>query len=116
LKKSSRAASGFVFHGFGFSGSSKLKLKMSGSWALASCLHSVFWLRAVVYLWSAAILVVNINKLQMFKVIVVGNSNVGKTSIVNRFIGDKFDPNYKATVAADFSTKILEIKGNEIRL
>lgn len=52
----------------------------------------------------------------MFKVIVVGNSNVGKTSIVNRFIGDRFDPNYKATVAADFQTKILDMKGNEIRL
>ena len=52
----------------------------------------------------------------MFKVIVVGNSNVGKTSIVNRFVGDRFDPNYKATVAADFQTKILEIRGNEIRL
>ena len=52
----------------------------------------------------------------MFKVIVVGSSNVGKTSIVNRFVGDRFDPNYKATVAADFQTKILEIRGNEIRL
>jgi Ras-related protein Rab-7A len=52
----------------------------------------------------------------MFKVIVIGNSNVGKTSIVNRFVGDRFDPNYKATIAADFQTKILQIKGNEIRL
>ncbi len=52
----------------------------------------------------------------MFKVIVIGNSSVGKTSIVNRFVGDRFDPNYKATIAADFQTKILNIKGNEIRL
>jgi small GTP-binding protein len=52
----------------------------------------------------------------MFKVIVIGNSSVGKTSLVNRFVGDRFDPNYKATIAADFQTKILNIKGNEIRL
>lgn len=52
----------------------------------------------------------------MFKVIVIGNSSVGKTSIVNRFVGDRFDSNYKATVTADFQTKILDIRGNEIRL
>lgn len=52
----------------------------------------------------------------MFKVIVIGNSAVGKTSIVNRFVGDRFDHNYRATIAADFQTKILHIKGNEIRL
>ena len=54
--------------------------------------------------------------IKMFKVIVIGNSSVGKTSIVNRFVGDRFDPNYKATISADFQTKILEIRGNEIRL
>lgn len=52
----------------------------------------------------------------MFKVIVIGNSSVGKTSMVNRFVSDRFDPNYKATIAADFQTKIMNIKGNEIRL
>lgn len=52
----------------------------------------------------------------MFKVIIIGNSSVGKTSIVNRFVGDRYDPNYKATIAADFQTKILNIKNNEIRL
>ena len=53
---------------------------------------------------------------KMFKIIVIGNSAVGKTSIVNRFVGDRFDQNYKATIAADFQVKILNIQGNEIRL
>lgn len=47
----------------------------------------------------------------MFKIIVIGNSAVGKTSIVNRFVGDRFDTNYRATIAADFSVKVLEIAG-----
>lgn len=52
----------------------------------------------------------------MIKILVIGNSFSGKTSMVNRFISNKFDPNYKATVACDFSLKILKIEGNEIRL
>ena len=46
---------------------------------------------------------------KMFKIIVIGNSAVGKTSIVNRFVGDRFDHNYRATIAADFQVKILNI-------
>ena len=52
----------------------------------------------------------------MFKIIIIGNSAVGKTSIVNRFVGDRFDSHYKATIAADFQVKLLNIQGNEIRL
>lgn len=52
----------------------------------------------------------------MFKIIVIGNSAVGKTSIVNRFCGNKFDESYKATIAADFQVKLLNLQGNEIRL
>jgi small GTP-binding protein len=52
----------------------------------------------------------------MIKILVIGNSYAGKTSIVNRFVQNKFDSNYKATVACDFSMKVLNIENNEIRL
>ena len=52
----------------------------------------------------------------MFKIILLGNSSVGKTSIVNRFIGDRFESDYTATVGPEFQAKIMNIRGNEIRL
>jgi small GTP-binding protein len=52
----------------------------------------------------------------MLKILVIGNSFSGKTSLVNRFVQGKFEPNYKATVACDFSTKILKLEDEEFRL
>lgn len=46
----------------------------------------------------------------MIKILVIGNSFSGKTSIVNRFVNNSYDPNYKATVCCDFSMKILRIE------
>ena len=39
------------------------------------------------------------------QLLVVGNSAVGKSSILRRFTQDKFNPNYFATVGIDFFTK-----------
>jgi GTPase SAR1 family protein len=52
----------------------------------------------------------------MIKILVIGNSYTGKTSIVNRFTQNKFDANYKATVACDFAMKILKLEETELRL
>jgi len=38
----------------------------------------------------------------MLKILVIGQSNVGKTSIVNRFVQNKFETAYKATIACEF--------------
>ena len=52
----------------------------------------------------------------MIKLLIVGNSNAGKTQLINRFVSNRFDDRYVATIACDFAIKILDIDGNEIRL
>ncbi len=43
------------------------------------------------------------------KIILVGDSSVGKTSLVNRFMGFEFQENYSCTINADFKIKSLTI-------
>ena len=44
-------------------------------------------------------------KKSLLKVIIVGDSGVGKTSLMNKYINDKFSKHYQATIGADFLTK-----------
>lgn len=43
------------------------------------------------------------------KVILIGNSGVGKTSLIQRFILSKYSENLKPTIGADFSNKEIEV-------
>ena len=43
------------------------------------------------------------------KIIIIGDSSTGKTSIVNRYVSNKFDNTYKATIASQFSYKMIKI-------
>ncbi|KAJ4878612.1 Ras-related protein RABG3a [Raphanus sativus] len=45
----------------------------------------------------------------LLKVIVLGDSGVGKTSLMNQYVHNKFSQQYKATIGADFVTKELQI-------
>ena len=38
------------------------------------------------------------------KVVLLGESGVGKTNILQRYKSDKFDPDQKATIGMDFVT------------
>ena len=53
---------------------------------------------------------------QHFKIIFLGDQYVGKSSILNRFYQDRFEPDYQATIGLDFHSKNVEIKGTTIRL
>ena len=41
----------------------------------------------------------------IFQVIILGDSGVGKTSLMNQYVNKKFSNQYKATIGADFLTK-----------
>ena len=57
------------------------------------------------------------NKIDEIKIITLGNSQVGKTSIIIRFIEKKFSFNYLSTIGLDFkSKKILLPNGNEVKI
>jgi Ras-related protein Rab-28 len=47
-----------------------------------------------------------------YKVVVLGNGTVGKTSIIMRFCEDYFAKSYKQTIGVDFFVKRLELPGN----
>ena len=51
------------------------------------------------------------------KIIVVGDSGVGKTCLLNRFCYDKFEANTAPTVGCDFCTKVItDFKGKTLRM
>jgi len=50
------------------------------------------------------------------KLVVVGDIAVGKTTIINSLLGQKFKDNYEPSVGVDFFTKNLKFKGKNIKL
>ena len=47
-----------------------------------------------------------------YKVVVLGNGTVGKTSVIMRFCEDYFGRSYKQTIGVDFYVKRLEMPGD----
>jgi small GTP-binding protein len=50
------------------------------------------------------------------KVVFLGSSGVGKTSLVCRFIRNDFDKDYSPTVGIDFFTKPVQVRGQTVNL
>ena len=53
-------------------------------------------------------------KKNILKVIILGDSGVGKTSLMHRYVSDKFSQQYKATIGADFLTKEVSMDGDKV--
>jgi len=47
----------------------------------------------------------------MFKIVLIGDQNVGKSNLLNRFAYDKFDKHAKSTIGVEFATKVVEHQG-----
>lgn len=52
----------------------------------------------------------------LFKLVIVGNSGVGKSSLLLRFADDTFSDSYLTTIGVDFRFKTLEIDGKKVKL
>ena len=50
------------------------------------------------------------------KIIFTGDSGVGKTSIINSIMGQKFSPEYEPSIGVDFFSKTIRYKGRLIKL
>ncbi|KAM4522956.1 EF-hand calcium-binding domain-containing protein 4B [Fundulus diaphanus] len=53
---------------------------------------------------------------RLFKVVLVGNSNVGKTSLLRSFCEGRFHPSTTATVGIDYSVKTLTLENMQIAM
>lgn len=53
---------------------------------------------------------------RIFKIIVIGDSNVGKTCLTFRFCGGTFPDKTEATIGVDFREKTVEIEGERIKV
>ena len=51
-----------------------------------------------------------------FKIIALGDPEVGKSSIFRRFVNDSFDPNQLSTLGANFYSKVIKINHKNLLL
>ncbi|WIA11197.1 hypothetical protein OEZ85_011324 [Tetradesmus obliquus] len=58
----------------------------------------------------------NPSPLAKYKLVFLGDQSVGKTSIITRFMYDKFDNTYQATIGIDFLSKTMYLEDRTVRL
>jgi len=51
----------------------------------------------------------------IFKIVLIGDSNVGKTNILSKYLQNEFNPDSKATVGVEFGSKTFNINDNVIK-
>lgn len=51
---------------------------------------------------------------RLFKVLVIGDLGVGKSSIILRYVDKSFDEGYKSSIGVDFALKTIEWDPNTV--
>ncbi|CAN1188534.1 Ras-related protein RABH1b [Linum perenne] len=57
-----------------------------------------------------------VSALAKYKLVFLGDQSVGKTSVITRFMYDKFDNTYQATIGIDFLSKTMYLEDRTVRL
>lgn len=57
-----------------------------------------------------------IDPVQTFKIVIIGDSNVGKTSLMNRLVHGVFSNRYSSTIGVDFKIAMINIGEYKCRL
>ena len=52
----------------------------------------------------------------LFKVLLIGDSSVGKTSVLLRYVDDTFNPEFQTTIGVDFKISTFQLNGKIIKL
>ena len=52
----------------------------------------------------------------IFKILTIGESQVGKTSILRRYVDNKYIKHHLSTIGIDYRTKMVKVMGKEIKL
>ena len=50
------------------------------------------------------------------RILMLGDSGVGKSSLMKRFIEDKFSPSLTSTIGIDYEQKVVDIDGQSVKL
>jgi Ras-related protein Rab-11A len=51
----------------------------------------------------------------IFKIVLIGDSGVGKSNILSRYINNEFNIDTKSTVGVEFGSKSINLKGSKIK-
>ena len=51
----------------------------------------------------------------LFKIVLIGDSGVGKTNLLSRFTKDEFSLDSKPTIGVEFATKTIKVEDKTIK-
>jgi len=52
----------------------------------------------------------------LFKLLLIGDSGVGKSSLLLRFSDDSYETNYNSTIGVDFKIRTIDLEGKQVKL
>lgn len=52
----------------------------------------------------------------LLKIVLIGESGVGKTNLLSRFSRDQFNPNSKSTIGVEFATKTFNVEDKNVKV